>query len=160
MCSESARSYSSASYRNRSTLLYTFTFIGSYDFMSNIEYGSVYIIGRGKDLVCHYIVVTLTLHSLAVETSCSKELSSFLIASAFARTYALLGSSLTRRPTHYSVQLLLGKISLETLLLSCVNLHTFIYVLHRKRLSSSSLDYALCMVILSHSNGARLIALN
>jgi hypothetical protein len=46
-------------------LLYTFTFIGFYDSMSNIEYVLVNIIGRGRDLVCHYIVVTLTLHSLA-----------------------------------------------------------------------------------------------
>jgi hypothetical protein len=33
--------------------------------MSNIEYDLVYIIGRGRDLVCHYVVATLTLHSSA-----------------------------------------------------------------------------------------------
>jgi hypothetical protein len=63
--SESARSYSSASYVNQIMLLYTFTFIELNNSMSNIEYDLVYIISRGRDLVCLYGVVTLTLHSSA-----------------------------------------------------------------------------------------------
>jgi hypothetical protein len=33
--------------------------------MSNIEYDLIYIIGRGRGLVCPHRVVTLTLHSSA-----------------------------------------------------------------------------------------------
>jgi hypothetical protein len=76
--------------------------------------------------------------------------------------------SLTRRPTHwplkrrsaYSTQSFLGKIFLEALLPSCVDLQISSYVHRRKRLSSSSIGLRFIPGILCHSSAVRLIVLN
>jgi hypothetical protein len=72
------------------------------------------------------------------------------------RLRSKLRFSLTRRPTLYCIQLFLGKISLEALLPSCVNLQSYTYVHRRKRLSSSSLGLQSLPGILYHSYAVQL----